>query len=165
MSHLNEESYWIGFGKEISSGVKPSKWIDGTDVDFDGWKDEALSQKDDDYCGIINEEVNGKRQGEWNKAKCSKTKRMVCEKDAILGHDPNPTEYPPVVPNENCESEWFYMESTGNCYHIDHYMMNSFDSSEANCVGKGGHLASINSPDAQAEIRLHLNDPTSTGKI
>ena len=165
MSHLNEESYWIGFGKEISSGIKPSKWIDGTDVDFDGWKDEALSQKDDDYCGIINEEVNGKRQGEWNKAKCSKTKRMVCEKDAILGHDPNPTEYPPVVPNENCESEWFYMESTGNCYHIDHYMMNSFDASEANCVGKGGHLASINSPGAQAEIRLHLNDPTSTGKI
>ena len=42
MSHLNEESYWIGFGKEISSGIKPSKWIDGTDVDFDGWKDGAL---------------------------------------------------------------------------------------------------------------------------
>ena len=37
--------------------------------------------------------------------------------------------------------------------------------SEANCVGKGGHLPSINSPKAQAEIRLHLNDPKSTGKI
>ena len=90
---------------------------------------------------------------------------MICEKDAIPGHDPNPTEYPPVVPNEKCESEWFYMESTGNCYHIDHYMVNSFDASEANCVGKGGHLASINSPEAQAEIRIHLNDPTATGKI
>ena len=90
---------------------------------------------------------------------------MICEKDAIPGHDPNPTEYPPVVPNEKCESEWFYMESTGNCYHIDHYMVNSFDASEANCVGKGGHLASINSPEAQAEIIIHLNDPTATGKI
>ena len=89
---------------------------------------------------------------------------MICEKDAIPGHDPNPTEYPPVVPNEKCESEWFYMESTGNCYHIDHYMVNSFDASEANCVGKGGHLASINSPETQAEIRIHLNDPSVTGK-
>ena len=42
MSHLNDETYWIGFGKEISSGVKPSKWVDGTDVDFDGWKDGEL---------------------------------------------------------------------------------------------------------------------------
>ena len=45
--------------------------------------------------------------------KLVKSKRMICQKDAIPGHDPNPTEYPPVVPNEKCESEWFYMESTG----------------------------------------------------
>ena len=44
-------------------------------------------------------------------------------------------------------------------------MVNSFDASEANCVGKGGHLASINSPEAQAEISIHLNDPTATGEI
>ena len=43
-------------------------------------------------------------------------------------------------------------------------MVDSFDASEANCVGKGGHLASINSPEAQAEIRIHLNDPPATGK-
>ena len=42
VSHLKDETYWIGFGKEISSGAKPSKWVDGTDVDFDGWKDGAL---------------------------------------------------------------------------------------------------------------------------
>ena len=48
-----------------------------------------------------------------SKMKLVKSKRMICMKDAIPGHDPNPTEYPPVVPNEKCESEWFYMESTG----------------------------------------------------
>ena len=42
MSHLKEETYWIGFGPEISNGVKPIFWVDGTQVDFDGWKDGAL---------------------------------------------------------------------------------------------------------------------------
>ena len=31
-----------------------------------------LSPKDDDYCGVINAESNGKREGEWSKTKCSK---------------------------------------------------------------------------------------------
>ena len=75
-----------------------------------------------------------------------------------------PTEYPPVPPHVNCEADWFYMESSGNCYHIDHTMISSFDAAESKCVGMGGHLASINSPDIQAEIRLHLNDPGAIGK-
>ena len=56
------------------------------------------------------------------------------------------------------------MESSGYCYHIDHSMMSSFDAAESKCVGMGGHLASINSPDIQAEIRLHLNDPGAIGE-
>ena len=75
-----------------------------------------------------------------------------------------PTEHPPVPPHVNCEADWFYMESSGNCYHIDHTMISSFDAAESKCVGMGGHLASINSPDVQAEIRLHLNDPGAIGK-
>ena len=56
------------------------------------------------------------------------------------------------------------MESSGNCYHIDHTMVSSFDAAEAKCVGSGGHLASVNSPEMQAELRIHLNDPSAIGK-
>ena len=43
-------------------------------------------------------------------------------------------------------------------------VISSFDAAESKCIGMGGHLTSINSPDIQAEIRLHLNDPGSVGK-
>ena len=32
----------------------------------------SLSQKDEDYCGVINAESDGQREGEWTKTKCSK---------------------------------------------------------------------------------------------
>ena len=56
------------------------------------------------------------------------------------------------------------MESTGNCHFIDHYHQAGWDGAQANCVGLGGNLVSINSPDAQSELRVHLNDPDAGGK-
>ena len=57
------------------------------------------------------------------------------------------------------------MESTGNCHYIDHYHQAGWDGAQANCVGLGGNLVSINSPDAQSELRVHLNDPDAVGKL
>ena len=71
--------------------------------------------------------------------------------------------YKKVAPNENCEAGWFYMESTNLCYYIDHYHTAGWDAAQANCVGLAANLASINSPDAQSEIRIHLNDPDAIG--
>ena len=81
-----------------------------------------------------------------------------------LGIDPAPTVAPPFPPNENCETNWFYLESTGNCHYIDHYHRAGWDGAQANCVGLGGNLVSINSPEAQLELRVHLNDPDVIGK-
>ena len=66
-----------------------------------------------------------------------------------------PTEHPPVPPHANCEVDWFYMESSGNCYHIDHTMISSFDAAESKCVGMGGHLASINRPGIHEPLIGH----------
>ena len=56
------------------------------------------------------------------------------------------------------------MESTDNCYYTDHYHVAGWDAAESNCVGLGAHMASINSPQAQNELRAHLNDPDAVGK-
>ena len=68
-----------------------------------------------------------------------------------------------VAPNENCEAGWFYMESSNLCYYIDHYHTAGWDAAQANCVGLAANLASINSPQTQNEIRIHLNDPDAIG--
>ena len=80
------------------------------------------------------------------------------------GIDPAPTVVPPFPPNEYCESGWFYMESTGNCYYIDHYHVAGWDAAQSNCVGLAAQLASVNSPQTQNELRAHLNDPDAIGK-
>ena len=82
-----------------------------------------------------------------------------------MGHDPNPTQPPTVYPpHENCETGWFFLESTRNCHFIDHTLVSGFHAAESHCVGLGGHLLSINGPNAQQEIRHHLTDPSSVGE-
>ena len=57
------------------------------------------------------------------------------------------------------------MESTGNCHYIDHYHQAGWDGAQANCVGLGANLISINSPQAQTELMAHTNDPDAIGKF
>ena len=149
-------------------GVKPQTWQDGTKVDFDNWAENEPKQpgEGEDLCLRFNYvESESMHRGYWYARPCTNNYKPICQKEAIPGHDPKPTEYPPIPPHVNCETDWFYMESSGNCYHIDHLMISSFDAAESKCLGMGGHLASINSPEVQAEIRLHLNDPDAIGKF
>ena len=46
----------------------------------------------------------------------------------------------------------------------DHNYESAFDAAESKCLGFNGHLASINSPELQAQLFYHLNDPTAIGR-
>ena len=147
-------------------GQKPRQWVDGSTVDFDNWgEDPPVEYEGLESCARINFlDSSTQKSGYWYSNPCNNHFKGICQKPAIPGHDPKPTEFPTIAPNPNCEADWFYMESSGNCYHIDHTMVSSFDAAEAKCVGSGGHLASVNSPEMQAELRIHLNDPSAIGK-
>ena len=81
----------------------------------------------------------------------------------IIPENPNPT-VPPEA-NEFCEYDWHFLKEGQKCLYFG-FEEKSFQASNEMCFGKGGILASVNSPGEQAELTsLAKLDPEALGNF
>ena len=145
-------------------------WLDGTPFDYANWRaGQPNVATDQIYARLFGVEDPAK-YGTWDSvADFSYNYYPVCMIDAISGPI-NPPPPDATVPSHdlsklNCEPNWHYDIAKDACFYIDEHDR-SFDAAEANCVGMGGHLASINSPwEQDGVVYLMGLFPSAAGKF
>ena len=165
-----QNDIWLGINT-VHEGQLPDSWpYDGTPFDYIRWDVNEGYPNPHPTKTSIKAKGNPANNlfGLWRNAApdnkdyyCS----CFCQKESIPG-EPETPEYPSLPINELCEKDWIYMKTTNKCVYHD-LQERGWDSAEANCLDKGGHLVSINSPNEEIEIRQILDsfflDFTSIG--
>ncbi|CAH1796584.1 unnamed protein product [Owenia fusiformis] len=160
---------WIGLRDTIEQGKY--YWVDGSPLNYTNW---MRGEPNNYYPGEDCVEVHGPGEypwgggfypGAWNDDVCEgRNKSFICRKPAIP-YDPPPTTKPVTKPfSRRCGPEWKY-DSVGNmCYQIVDKPSN-WVTGRADCLAKGGELASIHGPHEQAYVGALLASSYGHGRL
>ena len=114
----------------------PTKWLDGTNLDFTAFLDGYPISNAEKTNLIMNDNAN--EFGMWKNAKGDNPdykRNCFCQRVAIAGN-PEPPPYPELPINEFCEQNWLFMPSSGNCIYHD-ISVRAWKSAQQNCNALG----------------------------
>ena len=158
---------WLDMELSGDGTTVPTKWRDGTPIEYANWREGAPWKSDPPQLGvkIIANKNDPQYDGQWANADIENTNNMiVCKQPALSGPVVPPSDLPDVPPHSNCDAGWHYSADDNKCFYLDPYER-AWDIAESNCLTLGGHLASSNSPTQnQFLYMLAAADPTASGK-